>query len=52
MIAHITGILERKSQNRAVVDVGGIADWMPYLRKESLMGVFGYMMGAATDRGA
>ncbi len=24
MIAHITGILERKSQNRAVVDVGGI----------------------------
>ena len=26
MIAHITGILERKSQNRAVVDVGGIAD--------------------------
>ena len=24
MIAHITGILERKSRNRAVVDVGGI----------------------------
>ena len=26
MIAHITGIFERKPQNRAVVDVGGIAD--------------------------